>query len=171
MCCFCCVMYKWLNILVFSEKDEKPQAPSHSCFTVLILDHITPFLIKLHWLPAHFRIQFKILLLVFKALESKASVDIRDLMKPKVAGGYTLRSDNLRLLQVPKTKCKSFGDRAFTHSGQSLWNALPLELRLISNIDCFKRRLKTYLFEKGFKPEWFLFLFIFLSMLHFIMVN
>ena len=91
----------------------------------------TPFLIKLHWLPVFFRIQFKILLLVFKALEGKAPVYIRDLLKTKVAGGYALRSDNQRLLQVPKTKCKSFGDRAFAHSGPSLWNALPLELRLI----------------------------------------
>ena len=56
-------------------------------------DHITPFLIKLHWLPFYSKIQLKILLLVFKALEAKAPVYIRDLLKPKVAGGYTLRSD------------------------------------------------------------------------------
>ena len=106
------------------------------------LDHITPFLIKLHWLPVYFRIQFKILSLVFKALEGKAPVYIRDLLKPKVAGGYSLRSDNQRLLQVSKTKCKSFGDRAFVHSGPSLWNALPLDLRVILKIDCFRRHLK-----------------------------
>ena len=70
---------------------------------------------------------------------------IRDLLKPKVAGGYTLRSDNQRLLQVPKTKCKSFRDRDFANPGPSLWNALPLALS-ISNIDSFKRHLKTYLF-------------------------
>ena len=74
---------------------------------------------------------------------------IRDLLKPKVAGGYTLRSEKLRLLQVPKTKCKSFRVRAFAYSGPSLWNALPLELRPISNIDW----LKTYLCEKYFKTE------------------
>ena len=56
-------------------------------------DHITPFLIKLHWLPVYSQIQLKILLLVFKALEANAPVYIRDLLKPKVAGGYTLRSD------------------------------------------------------------------------------
>ena len=37
MCCLCCAIYKWLNILVFPDKEEKPQSPSHSCFTVLIL--------------------------------------------------------------------------------------------------------------------------------------
>ena len=74
---------------------------------------------------------------------------IRDLLKPKAEGGYTLRSEKLRLLQVPKTNCKSFGVRAFAHSGPSLWNALPLELRLISNIDW----LKTYFCEKDFKTK------------------
>ena len=36
MCCLCCAIYKWLDILVFSDKEEKPEAPSHSFFTVLI---------------------------------------------------------------------------------------------------------------------------------------
>ena len=31
-------------------------------------DHITPVLIQLHWLPVHFRILFKVLLLVYKRL-------------------------------------------------------------------------------------------------------
>ena len=37
MCCLCCDVYKLLAILVFSGEDQKPQAPSHSSFTVLIL--------------------------------------------------------------------------------------------------------------------------------------
>ncbi len=35
-------------------------------------DHITPILASLHWLPVSFRIQFKILLIVFKALNGQA---------------------------------------------------------------------------------------------------
>ena len=35
--------------------------------------HITPILKSLHWLPVSFRIDFKILLLVFKALNGLAS--------------------------------------------------------------------------------------------------
>ena len=35
-------------------------------------EHITPVLIKLHWLPIKFRIQFKVLLLVYKALNGLA---------------------------------------------------------------------------------------------------
>ena len=115
-------------------------------------DHITP-LVRLHWLPVYFRIMFKILLLVFKALQGKAPVYIRNLLESKVERSYTLRSDNQRLLQVPETKCKSFGDLAFAQSCPLLWNAPPLELRLISNIGCFKRHLRTYLFKAAFRSE------------------
>ena len=42
-----------------------------------------------------------------KALEAKAPVYIRDLLKPKVAGGILYHQIyDQRLLQVPKTKCK-----------------------------------------------------------------
>ena len=35
-------------------------------------DHITPVLRELHWLPVKYRIQFKILLLTFKAIHGMA---------------------------------------------------------------------------------------------------
>jgi len=36
-------------------------------------DHVTPVLVRLHWLPVHFRIMFKILLMVNKCLQDMAS--------------------------------------------------------------------------------------------------
>ena len=41
-------------------------------------DHITPILINLHWLPVRYRINFKILLLTFKALYGMAPSYIID---------------------------------------------------------------------------------------------
>ncbi len=35
-------------------------------------EHITPVLIELHWLPVHQRIDFKIILLVYKTLHNLA---------------------------------------------------------------------------------------------------
>ena len=93
------------------QRDQVQKIVNAAAWMICLIpkfDHTAPFLIKLHWLPVYSRIQFKILLLVFKGLEGKASVFIRDLLKPKVAGGYTLRSDNKRLLQFPKTKCTSW---------------------------------------------------------------
>ena len=41
---------------------------------------ITPIMFKLHWLPVHSRIIFKLLLLVFKALNAKAPSYISSLL-------------------------------------------------------------------------------------------
>ena len=43
-------------------------------------EHITPVLASLHWLPVHFRIQFKTLLIVFEALNGQAPSYMTDLI-------------------------------------------------------------------------------------------
>uniref|UniRef100_A0A8C6LN66 Reverse transcriptase domain-containing protein n=1 Tax=Nothobranchius furzeri TaxID=105023 RepID=A0A8C6LN66_NOTFU len=45
-------------------------------------DHISPVLASLHWLPVKFRIDFKILLLTYKALNNQAPSYISDLIVP-----------------------------------------------------------------------------------------
>ena len=47
-------------------------------------EHITPILLNLHWLPIHYRIVFKILLITYKALNNLAPSYIRDLLTPYV---------------------------------------------------------------------------------------
>ena len=42
--------------------------------------HITPLLFDLHWLPVKFRIEFKILLITFKALKGLARTYIDSLI-------------------------------------------------------------------------------------------
>ena len=34
--------------------------------------------------------------------------------------------------------------------GPRLWNALPIDLRLVEDIDEFKKQLKTYLFKNSY---------------------
>ena len=43
-------------------------------------EHISPILAKLHWLPVRSRIEYKILLLTFRALNNIGSQYIRDLL-------------------------------------------------------------------------------------------
>ena len=42
-------------------------------------DHITPTLMRLHWLPVKYRVIFKVVLLVYKALHGLAPKYIRDM--------------------------------------------------------------------------------------------
>ena len=104
----------------------------------------------LHWLPVAYRIQFKILLFVFKCLQNRAPPYLSDHIIPVNNNRYSLRSNNSFLLTVPITKRKSFGNRSFYHAGPILWNKLPFHLRSLTNINSFKSGLKTHLFRVAY---------------------
>ena len=112
-------------------------------------DNITPVLKELHWLPVEFRIQYKIILQVFKSLNGLAPKYLSDKLQLKKNHG--LRSDNKKLLKIPTSRLKTYGDRAFSVAGPALWNDLPDHLKLCTNLDSFKCNLKTYLFKKAYR--------------------
>ena len=112
-----------------------------------IQNNITPHLKSLHWLPVHLRIDFKILLITFKALNGLAPDYLRNLLKYRTTP-HALRSESKKLLVTPKTRTTSYGDRAFSVAAPVLWNKLPEEIRFETDLVAFKRKLKTHLFEK-----------------------
>ena len=113
--------------------------------------HITPVLRDLHWLPVKLRIQYKILLITFKALHNLAPAYVKELITVKPSTKYSLRSNNSLLLSVPVARTyKTLGDRAFSYSSPHLWNSLPQSIRNISSLQSFKSHLKTYLFKLYF---------------------
>lgn len=114
-------------------------------------DHITSVLASLHWLPVHQRIHFKILLMVFKALNGQAPSYISDLLHPHSAT-RSLRSCNKGLLHIPRSRLKQKGDRAFAVAAPRLWNQLPPHIRDAPSISAFKSRLKTHLYTLAFSP-------------------
>ena len=103
----------------------------------------------LHWLPIKARIDFKILLITYKAVHGLAPLYIIDLLPPKPFV-RSLRSSDKSLLEVPATNLKTKGDRAFAVVAPTLWNALPLALKNSVSVDSFKRLLKTHLFRMHF---------------------
>ena len=76
---------------------------------------------------------------------------IIDLIHIKTITRCSLRSAEGVLLKHPSGKMKkSFGDRSFSVVAPTLWNALPVSLRMIKCISTFKSNLKTYLFKLAF---------------------
>ena len=106
-------------------------------------------MIQLHWLPVHFRILFKVLLIVYKALNGMAPLYITELLSYCTCS-RTLRSTDQKLLAVPKSKLITYRDRAFPVAAPKLWNELPLDLRSVDSINLFKKHLKTDLFKKAY---------------------
>ena len=114
-------------------------------------DHVSPILADLHWLPIHFRIQFKILLLTFKALHGLAPVYLQDLLSKK-SSSRNLRSSSQLLLQTKSFNMKTYGLRSFSVAAPLLWNSLPSDIRDIHQLSSFKSALKTYLYNLAYNP-------------------
>ena len=113
--------------------------------------HITPVLKNLHWLPVRQRIDYKIIFMVFKCLNGFAPEYLSDLIAPYVPA-RALRSADHHLLKLPgKTRLKTYGDRCFEVVGPTLWNNLPLNLRMPHTLDLFKKELKTHLFRAAYE--------------------
>jgi hypothetical protein len=112
-------------------------------------EHITPTLKKLHWLPVANRIQYKVCILTFKALHGHGPKYIKDMLTIR-STDYGLRSSDTVTLEVPRSKHKTLGDRAFYAAAPKEWNSLPSDLRRIENADLFKSCLKTHFFRIAF---------------------
>jgi hypothetical protein len=110
---------------------------------------ITPVLASLHWLPVEFRVQFKVLLMVYKGLHGQAPAYISELLQHHCTS-RPLRSSQSSLLKVPKSRLKTKGDRAFSVAAPRLWNGLPAYIKAYDSIEAFKSPLKTYLFTVAF---------------------
>ena len=95
--------------------------------------------VKLHWLPIHSRIKFKISSLTFKLLSDNQPANLRSLLTP-YAPSRLLRSSYKCLLTQPRTSI-SIGKRVFNVCAPAVWNSIPLHIRFSPSLASFKRNL------------------------------
>ena len=111
--------------------------------------HVTPLFDTLHWLPIRQRIEFKILLIVFKSLLGQAPSYISDMLKFKQNSRNLRSSNDTLLLQINSCITKiTLGDRSFYCAAPKLWNQLPFNIRNAKSVENFKKMLKTHLFNR-----------------------
>ena len=109
-------------------------------------DHISPLLVKLHWLLISYR--FVLLLLVLKALIGLIPWYLVKLLQYQ-NHSKTLCSNSLELFLQPKSKTKSYGERVFSTCGPRLWNSIPLDIHNSNSVCSLKKKkFKTFLFRK-----------------------
>lgn len=132
---------------------NKLQLVQNSAARILTLsssyEHITPILKRLHWLPIRSRIDFKILLLTFKALHGIAPPYLTELLQIYTPS-RSLRSSSAGFLITPPSRLTTVGARAFSCTAPRLWNSLPPDIRLLDSIHSFKKQLKTHLFKLSY---------------------
>ena len=96
-------------------------------------DYITPILFHLHWLPVSEQINFKILLLTFKALHQQSPTYIQDLITRYLLS-RSLQSSFMLSLNPVSFNLKTYGSRAFAVSTPKLWNKPPDDIRSCKNL-------------------------------------
>ena len=115
---------------------------------------LSPFLKKLHFLPVRFRIKYKLALLVFKCVNNIAPEYLSEMLTVRDPNRHSLRMDNdFYLLKVPAAPHRKRTEGAFTLIAPKIWNTLPYSIRCMSDLVCFKKALKTYLFQVAFKDD------------------
>ncbi len=112
-------------------------------------DHISPVLSTLHWLPTKHCIDFKILLITYKALNGLAPQYLSELLS-HYSPPRPLRSQNSGHLIIPRISQSTVGGRAFSYLAPKLWNNLPNTVREADTLCQFKSRLKTHLFNLAY---------------------
>uniref|UniRef100_A0A673GVL3 WD repeat-containing protein 26 n=1 Tax=Sinocyclocheilus rhinocerous TaxID=307959 RepID=A0A673GVL3_9TELE len=90
---YCNSLYFCLSQLSIARLQMVQNAAARLLTRAKKTDHITPILASLNWLPVHFRIQFKMLLFVFKALNGQAPSYLTDLLTP-LSSSRSLRSSD-----------------------------------------------------------------------------
>lgn len=113
---------------------------------------ITPYLRDtLHWLPIKQRIEFKLAVLTYKALNGLAPSYLADSLQCAYSAStvYNLRSTGSYDLIVPRSRLV-FGDRSFRCAAPRVWNSLPDFIRSCQSLPAFKKDLKAFLFYKAY---------------------
>ncbi len=113
-------------------------------------EHITPVLRSLHWLLVTLRIDFKLLLLVYKSLNGLGPKYIADMLT-EYKPNRPLRSVGLSQLEIPRVHTKQ-GESAFSYFAARS-HQLPEEIKCAKTLATFKYILKTHLFSCAF-VEW-----------------
>ena len=104
---------------------------------------------KLHWLPVRHHIVYKIIPLLYKAINATVAYHICDLLEYRTSKG-TLRSSSQYPLATPKARLKTCEEITFAVAAPGPWNSIPLGIRSSSSINSFKRHLKTYPFKQAY---------------------
>lgn len=115
---------------------------------ILHADRMTPskdMFQELQWLPFSKRIQYHVCIMMYKTLNDSAPDYMSDMfIRTSETHDRNLRSVSNDTLKVPFARTKYF-ENSFAINGAKQWNALPLDLREMSDLGSFKTAIKKYL--------------------------
>ena len=113
-----------------------------------VIYHLFNYFKKLGWLSIQNRLEYHKSVLMYKCINNSAPDYLCNLFDMNANSNvYSLRSSAKGNLFVPRPN-SNFMKRTFHYSGTILWNSLPPNLKLIQDIDLFKKKYTDYLMSK-----------------------
>ena len=145
-CCMGCQVQYWIDSQVLQNNAARV------IMQLKRSDHISNVLMTLHWLPIKKRIVYKIALMTYKSLNNNTAPEYMKEMTIPYVPSRSLRSASQHQLRHPETKpkLKFYGKRSFAHAAPHIYNHLPTEIKLVKSSECFKVKLKSFLFRQTY---------------------
>ena len=120
-------------------------------FDIKRRDHVSPYLFRLHMLPVKFRIKFKVCLIAFKVVQGMAPAYLMEKVEMFQPSHMTcLRLGQGRDFLMFKDDLQPHKDATWISEMVSEWNKIPLNIRCSTELDVFKKELKTYYFREAY---------------------
>ena len=132
---YCSSVWDELNVTL----SDKLQNRAARVITGSSYDTSTSFLLKrLHWDNLSTRRKKLKAMLMFKTIKGLSPMYLQNLFSIR-STSYNLRDSEIKL-DLPKPRT-NYRKRSFGDSGALLWNSLPVNLRKIDSLGCFKREI------------------------------
>ena len=148
----CNALYVGLPLRLLRKLQVVQNAAARLLSGVKRYQHISPTLAALHWLPIRFRIDFKVLMLTYKALNGLGPRYLAERLFPPSSTRVTRASQEVRLrsLTPREARKEKTRNRAFSAVAPRLWNNLPPDIRAAPSLGTFKKQLKTLMYRQAF---------------------
>ena len=112
------------------------------------VEHTSPLLHSLHWLPVQQRIKHKVCSICYATLTSTCPKYMSELVNVYIPSRCLHSLSDSCTLTIPYVKTKICEQRSFANQGPATWNDLPFDLRHNDSLSTLKSALKTHLFHQ-----------------------
>ena len=131
-----------------SNKDLKPLPKTLNdavrfIFDLKWNDHVTPYLICLHFLPVQYRIAFKLCLIAYKLLHGRARTYLINMFQsfsPTTSLNLQVRCGHDKLMLETKFFCRNQPRICILKKICTTWNKLLYTVRMEENFKTFKQQ-------------------------------
>ena len=106
---------------------------------------------ELHWLDVPERVQYKLGVLMYQCQHNQAPQYLPDhcISISVTVFRQRLRSASSHQVSVPRYRLSTYGHRAFSAAGPTVWNSLPEDMRDPEcSVHSYRQSLKTFLFSQ-----------------------